>query len=359
MTRWAVTWEWLRSAIAHIPFRLRLFAGAVLFAIAVVSVLDAYFGRIRGLPSTDRRVTLVQLDEERFYARLQEAQRATMTASLRCRRVALVRLGLTSAIEPSAAPTSALSRLAGRDLEAVAFYAAGTDTVFTRHKRDPEVRHEWIHAVDDQSSDRMRRAASAPTTDQAIALRAAIEGTALVAVRQDSYRTVFTGDLDHNAWVFAYTLGPQYVKMAAGNGLPEALALSPKTSYEVVYGKVPPGRRLIDAPYLLPGEELLCSDELGIAGTLTAFQRSNAPRAEAEKALLGWRGDRVDLIRGPTGERIEWRIAVGTRDAHEAWLRGPGLHIPLTAQRTVVLPFLSDEAPTEYATPSPFSSLGR
>jgi hypothetical protein len=290
---------------------------------------------VPGVPAPRRVITIQRLVADSFAARLATVSDRALTPGRRCQRLALHALGLVRAVEP---PTQAVNdppataawdarRLARGDSRptVTAFYGQGTDTIVAMETASHRaLAHEWVHAVDDERSDRLARGAGPNTTDEALALHAAIEGTAMVAVPMSLPAVAFTSDLDINAWILAYAIGPRYIRRVTHGALPAAFALSPGSVWEILFGPSASraSRPPLEPPALAGGERLLCSDQLGALAVLTALRRTRISAGEASTMARAWAGDRVDRVLERDGSvRVVWRVRFTTGHARVAWAR--------------------------------------
>ncbi len=334
--------------------RLRLFLALVVLATVASAVLTRLSGapalRVAGLPAPRRAITVRELTPSAFNDRIAQLRRAALTTPVRCQRSALLELGLIHDVEPSVdvnveSVSEALSGAAALG----AFYIAGSDTIVTVDRHAATITHEWVHAIDDQVSQRMHRARDAVTTDERIALRAAIEGTAIVASRSATLQRALTTDLDANAWVMAYGVGPRYVRHAAqdtaigthgaeAESMRRVLALVPATSYEVLFSDRPTPLVSLKPAIVGPGERILCSDEVGALGILTVLRHAPVTARSAQHIAHAWRGDRVDVIAGEAGtRRIVWLIVFGDSAARATWERYGAPYARLHSARSDIL----------------------
>lgn len=296
-------------------------------AFAVAMTLYARFARTRGIPSAPGAITIELLDPQAFDARLAAAEETT--SDVRCRRLAMEDLGLLQ----GSSGTDPRHSLAGylRTSTVTAAYLRGTDTIFTIERSGPTIRHEWIHAVEDQLQDRLDRQASAPTTDESIALRAAIEGTASHFTQSGPSTLFFSPDLDVTALTISYIAGPAYVALVAPT-IEEAFSLLPHSVAQVLFPDSAQAWGHIVAPVSTPA---LCVDRLGPAGILTAAVGSGMPQPEALKLAARWTGDLVWRgVREPGGVPVtEWYVRFADADASHAWQLGPAARLGLASVR--------------------------
>lgn len=285
---------------------------------------------IPGLPEPVRPIALAVRSPTELTARLEIERRKDAGEISRCSRLGLLDLRLVEEIEaPPALPVLSVTDRLFDGRTSPAFYVAGSDTVFLPSENHPSLAHEWIHALDDQSSSRMREAMD-PTTplDRRIALRAAIEGAAIHVIGARAYPLPLIDDFDANIWTFAYTLGPAYVRGAAGSDAAAALALRPATTYEVLFGETPEPRATEWSSQ--PGD-LLCAEELGVLALLTGMNRADAVRDEILSVARAWAGDRME-VRLHNGVRTTyWSVAFSDERAADIWRRTGKLSLQMTA----------------------------
>lgn len=319
----------------HIPqlqsFKRLFVLGAVILCASLFSRVWLYVEerevpRIKGLPQPIRPIHIVELESDQFQNRLNAERHRNAGAEARCQRLAMFHLGLVSMVEPPITPPyeSWLDKILPQ-VSVPAFYIGGTDTIYTIDRLHPSVRHEWVHAIDDQYSERIRRSSHVATTDERVALRAAIEGTAQVLIGAPPIPLPIEPDLDRGAWAFAYNVGPLYVKRQASHDLSELFALAPRTTHEVLYDNSQDPVDIAPPP-LAPRERLLCSDRLGALGVLVAFRKFNSLTPEVYHTARSWRGDRLDLLLVGDRHRIRWHVVFADSQAARFWAQGPAAH---------------------------------
>lgn len=291
--------------------------------------------RFPGLPTPARPIAVAVMPPADLANRLALEQRSDHGHRSRCTRLGLLALGLVETIEPPPLfpSRSILDRIFGYEVTP-AFYVTGTDTIFVSTKDHPSLAHEWIHALDDQHGTRLRDAIDpAVSLDRRIALRAAIEGTAIHLVGSQPQTLLLGNDFDVNSWTFAYSIGPRYVSVLARRDAARALRLRPESVYEVLFLAAPPVRNTDWADW--PGT-LLCEDELGVLALLTAMNQSGAAsRDDAMRVARAWAGDRLS-VRLLDGERlIFWEIALADSLAASIWRRTGKLHLSLVGSAHV------------------------
>lgn len=330
------------------PRRLVVFGAATAAMLGVGAAWDRFGGEatptVAGLPAARRPVAIQRVPDDSLRETLAALEAMALTDETRCRRRGLQQLGLVATVETPALSTvnSWQQRATGRPTIGAVYVpiAAGDKGGRILATADDRLTlaHEYVHAIDDQRSGRMALARRARSTDEQLALRAAIEGTAMAAVGTAPLRAPLTGDLDRNAWVLAYGIGPRWVHARTRNELPaagrdegrwtrlaramqpaaprgdghataaplarasgaprpadadgwlaRALALMPGTTYEVLLGAaaptlpetdgVPRGDEMpayaqVPAAPLAPGERRMCSDGVGALGMLTLLRQS-------------------------------------------------------------------------------------
>lgn len=296
-------------------------------------------------PEHERPITVTVLEPADFQERLADASTHQGAPTERCRRLGLSALGLVRSIEPPASGVEAgwLQRITGFD-PFTSFYLAGTDTVFTLRARSPSIVHEWVHALDDQTSPRMAEAAKAATTDRRLAIRAAIEGTAQALTQTPPPSLPVTANLDRNAWWFAYVAGFDYARPTYRLGDVDAMfRIAPGTSYEVLYGSA---RRAVEIPQAnrpAPSMEHLCSDRLGVVGLLTALKASAAYEGTVRRVVRDWQGDRMDVFSTASGIRhTVWTVAFSDPEALRLWAMGPATLLGAKSEAVEVRGILTD-----------------
>jgi hypothetical protein len=355
--------EQAQPSSALLPLRLARFLGAALTLWLGHAVFTRIFPEEAGLPAAQRTVQVVELDEAAFRARLRDAVRTSLTPEQRCRRLGLMDLGLVSSVEPRLPGHGILDRLVGEETPP-AFYVPGSDSVFVSSRQRAIVRHEMVHAIEDQYSTRQQEAETA-TTDRRIAMRAAIEGTAVVLAGGGARPGRFGGNMDVNAWILAYALGPEFMRASVERDPVAAFGVRPRTTYEVLFREPPASRAVLPPEEPGDGETLLCSDELGILGLTSALRSTGATSQEAETVGRAWRADRLDVLSVGMGRRVVWSVAFADPAARDLWLRVPGVSLPLTSKgvtlRTVLVADPERDR-TEESAPTPATrlrSLGR
>ena len=336
----------MRGVWRHVPRRVRILAGCVVVVAILLHSNIHQTGdpapHIAGLPQATHPITIYKMTASEFVERLRQIRSASVTLDVRCQRLALHALGLVQQIEPQLdLTTTALSTaLAGPTL-VDAYYAAGTDTIYAVDPSAATVAHEWIHAIDDQYGRRMREAARATTTDARMALRAAIEGTAVRTLNSPPLVVPLSTDLDANSWVLAYGLGPHYIERETGGDMTRALTLAPHTSYEILFDQRLP-RLQLDSAVVQATDRRLCSDQVGALGVLTALRTAAIPGTAAWTIARAWRGDRLDVVITPANQRIVvWTVAFADTLAATAWQRWTrpltGLHLDQSIDLRVIV----------------------
>jgi hypothetical protein len=338
--------------------------------LTVVSVpVDAYLNHrasslrpaVPGLPAAPRALTLQYLEPQALNRRLADVHRAEYSDTVRCRRLGLMALGLVHVVEPPPLfmPTGWLDRfLPGNAMGG--FYVPGSDTLFLPATMSVDMAHEVVHAYDDQTGTRIRQQSRAHTTDEGVALRAAIEGSAIVASHGTAVAALFNGDLDNNAVVLAYGMGPSYVRQAARDDMAAMMRLAPMTTAAILFAgdNAPASPRLHwPDPVLAPGERVLCADVVGALGVLTALAGMDAPLRDATAVAGGWAGDRVLVVDTPSGPRADWSIAFRDSAAAAIWSNGPAAAFTLARPRATVHTLLMPGGGRP--APSPLERLGK
>lgn len=300
--------------------------------------------RLRGLPEPIRPIHIIELPIDELQARLDLERRKNAGADARCQRLAMFYLGLISTVEPMIVPPyeSWLEKIFAQPT-VPAFYVGGTDTIYTIDRSHPAIRHEWVHAIDDQHAMRISRSGeNLMTTDERLALRAAIEGTAQVLNGLSSVPLPLEPDLDRSAWAFAYNVGPLYIKRQARHDPHHLFSLVPRTTHAVLYDETINDPVPIPAPLLQSNERLLCSDRLGALALLVAFKITGPVTNITYHVARSWAGDRLDLILADHQHRARWHIAFSDSLAAQAWLKGPAIHlsrfssIPIQMETTII-----------------------
>lgn len=308
---------------------------------------------IPGLPPPSRPVVIATKPLSELRARLQLDLQRDHGAQTRCTRLGLYELGLVDTIESSSLRLlpSLIDRVLGHESSPV-FYVAGSDTIFLSTKNHPSLPHEWVHALDDQHSDRMREAFATTTSlDRRIALRAVIEGTAIVLVGGEHQPLQLTDNFDLNSWTFAYTFGPSYVSTHAGNDSRAALELWPATTYEVLFLAPPQTRNEAWSDH--PGS-LLCEDELGVLALITAMSGAGASREETLLVARSWTGDRLEVRLTDGVRRTTWEVAFTQPEAAAVWRRTAKLNLHLTSSAQLLERIVDSPADRD---PHPLKSL--
>ena len=324
----------IKKVFFTLPPRTRAGIVAVFFlgvGLGLLSyVSERHFGASPPLPP-HRPIAVVESTPASLNARLQRAISQDLDGTARCQRVALVELGIARGADgvPDVSPN--LIGMLRQATLAPTFYLHSSDTIFTADRLSPVVEHEMIHALDDQYSGRMTRATKAETTDERIALRAAIEGTALYMTNARPRQITMGPDIDRVALSLAYRWGPDYVaKNTTGRSLEQAFALEPETSYEVLF-HVPPAAvsRLGEAT--LDGtdsdSEFLCSDRLGPAGVISAyFATHETPDPdEALRFAEAWVDDLLVRTHDEYGAHVTWMVRFRNQAWARRWLATVGL----------------------------------
>lgn len=322
-----------------LPGRFQLFAGAGVAALVLSSLSGNAPVRVDGLPPVERPITVTEVSTSEFERLLRSRPDGGDTNLEQCRRAGLRRLGLVSTAESDGVGEAIVSRITGQPMSA-AFYRAGSDTVFTTDREHPAVRHEYVHAIDDQLGPRMQLAARG-TTDRQAALRAAIEGTAVARLRTSPAAVPFGKDLDVNAWALAYGLGAGYVREHAQGNWEKAMALAPKTTYEILFGYPPPRRSSLPLP---PDQDALCQDEVGVLGVITALQASGIGGEDATRIARAWVGDRLRVYRENDAVRSSWTVEFADSLAAAEWRRGPQLRLAMTKSDVRLTTRIADES---------------
>lgn len=328
----------------RLPVRWLVLGGTS--ALCSLILLGQQWWIARGPGQLRRPVAVVELDPADLNRRLDEAQRLAMTPALRCRRLALRDLGLVAEVEPRADAPGLVERLWPTP-RVPAFYAQGRDTIYTVDRHAPSVRHEWVHAWEDQHGDRMRRAESA-STDEQIGLRAVIEGTAMAVTHTPGLGVRWFPDLDAAAWSLAYGLGPGYVARRTGDALAAGVAIRPVTTYDVLFDRrsttpasVTPMERdsaqsAATPGHPLTGEAPACSDRLGPLAVLVAGLQAGLPEGDALSTARSWAGDTVVVRVVPAGRRVAWTVLFRDQAAVQQFARTTNRAPNLAGARVLV-----------------------
>lgn len=304
-------------------------------AVGVVG-LGAFYGftafeggnvNTEGLLEAKRPIAVVTLDKAKFYRLLnQEQQRRYGHSALRCQRRALKQLGVVDRIEPNylhpdlgVLPQDALSRawngvvsalqgaLDGADV--ASFYRTGSDTIYVNRDQGGTLKHEVVHALEDQWSDRPERLREAATTDQRLALKAVIEGTALHFGGGKGATEWYTGDFDQDSWIFIYRAGESYLQQRGSRDLQSAFELTPEHTYPILTGDDRNQYLRPEPAEAASGEKRLCSDELGAFGVYSYLLAAGLKAEDVALVSASWMGDRIDHLGQEAGERrTVWRL---------------------------------------------------
>lgn len=217
------------------------------------------------------------------------------------------------------------------------YYRLGSDTIHLASEDQSILRHEWIHALHDQYGNLTAQFRNARTTDQKLAVRSVLEGTAVLFASGETPEGTPSRDLDRNAYHLAYRVAPEYVAKASDGDLIRAFSLRPSTTYEIFFQR-PRSPVAIGAPETLPDEQIRCTDQVGVLGLLTTLVADGSVSQNDYLPILSsWAGDRLDVIERNGQQRVVWQIALRDKSAREAFLRGPAFSIPLTRPATRVL----------------------
>lgn len=308
------------------PSRLVLAAvlGVVLFLYIPRQLLQGDENVSAGLPPSLRPIHVVTHTDEVYDTELQHIFQSATANITSCQQYGMRQLGILRKRIYQRDESSFLEWLleeTGLLQSSVypAFYKAGSDTIHVLKKDEGILRHEWVHALHDQYADFPQLFAETQTTDELLALRAIIEGVAVVlsggAATPLSPRTT----IDGNAFHLAYTLAPAWV-MRRMQGQPlDAFQLHAESAYEIMFDRA----RL---PALLPptpletGEEIACVDRLGVLALLSLMRQANAPSHQTEQVLRSWRSDRLDVVSKSDGQhRVVWSILFDSDRAAEIW----------------------------------------
>lgn len=275
-----------------------------------------------GLPEAKRPVVIQELPEDRFELLLEKMGDLEQTPEARCRRKSMHMLGLVSHMEVSSQSQSLITRLGLSPGSIHALYRTGTDTIYLLEGAFESATHEYIHALDDQYSERLAIAKSG-TTDQKVAIRAVVEGTVANHLGTPLAYRSFTTDMDQNSFHLVRIYGQKIVERRAGADLEKAFQIIPKSTYEILWDEVPANSHDFDAPHLEKNEEIVCTDELGVLGVVTALKRHKLPDKETAFTAREWVGDRVDLIKTENGYRVMWQVAFSDPEAVTIWSEAP------------------------------------
>lgn len=220
----------------------------------------------------------------------------------------------------------------GKDISA--FYVIGSDTMHvTSGASRAEVRHESVHAIHDQYANLRTVLQQDRTTDAHIAVRALAEGLARNLSGEYPTGAGMGTTIGSFARFLSSEVAPAYIQERVAGDPMAGMELSARSVRDIAFGAT----QLVEPPVLAldDGDELLCSDRLGIAGVAAALKQAGASESEIAHSLSAWLGDRMDLIRASSGEtRVVWSLNFATREAAASWTRGPGLLIPLTRPAT-------------------------
>jgi len=253
---------------------------------------------------------VVSLSPRHFDNRLRREQRQLMTIQERCTRRGLVALGLVSHVEPPAAISVRRGAFwepiqdLWRPGQAQAFYVPGRDTILVVEGAESSIRHELVHAWEDERSPRMKTTATGSLTlDERMAWRAAIEATAIILAGERSLLAKPSASLDANAWLLAYSIAPAWAYERAGSDAARLTALRPISAASVLFGQSPV---LPALPTPAPNE---CVDRIGPLGILTlALVADPKNEASAWKLARSWRGDALRV----SNNSVRWTISMSS-----------------------------------------------
>lgn len=320
----------MRQSWQDLPTRWK--GGSVVLAgmglLLVAGVVQKLFTQphLDTLPPPRQVITIVEAPPEQLYQRLQKMRNQKFQdPTFRCQRLALHQLGLVEEVEPTfqtrpqhpdlgqlIKQTLGLSH--GRQLQIKAFYLQGTDTIFVREGASKGViQHELAHALENQHTSRMEILKQAPSFDQRLALRVAIEGTALVAggkaARSPTGNTLYSENLDHNETLERYLESIRYVHRRADGNARKALQLQPASMYEVLYGEPRKGD-LWPETSTQPNR---CSNQLGVVGLATALRQIPMLGVDRQRIMRHWVDDQ--LLYSPDQQQGTWKIALSDHRA--------------------------------------------
>lgn len=290
----------------------------LLICLGILAAARLFAAEDRPLPlELTRPVHVSHLEEDAFVARWREVVRAGMSEEGRCRRIALHRLALITSIESRMAERGILG---DRNIPR-AFYVSGTDSIFVLEGESASViRHEMVHALDDQTSDRISLLADPSlTTDEVAALRAAMEGLATAWAHVRLFPIRWSGNLDHNTLVLSYLHAAHLSRAGESISPAEAIAIVPPGTYALLFpGAADPHRSTWHSGGgEQDGEGARCSDVGGALAVFTALLSAGTERATAELATRDWIGDRITLNR--SGD-VHWSAAFASQWALDTWV---------------------------------------
>lgn len=289
---------------------------------------------------------VVELTPMDMNKRLDAMQRKGITPLVRCRRLAMKELGIIAQIEPPITLKDnswldKMTRTVTEKAKVEAFYVVGRDTLYVLSRQSPAIAHELVHAWEDRQSDRMR-SAQAATTDQQIALRAAIEGTAVLATKQPRPSLNLGPNLDDNAWGLAYSLGPRYVERFGRTGPRSWLELRPESTYDLMYDKI--GTQAIEPPQ--DSAATGCSDRLGPLAVLTAALAWQTEMPLALRLARQWRGDRLDVWADGVSRQVKWQVVFDDSLSTSDWNQIVQNTQTLPKDRVIVYGWTTAKTPT-------------
>lgn len=200
-----------------------------------------------------------------------------------------------------------------------AFYKAGTDTIYVLRDDKIILSHEWVHALHDQYANFHALFEQAKTTDELLALRAIIEGVAVVFSSGMPTPLSPRPTIDGNAFYLAYTLAPTWVKSRAHGRPVNAFGLYAESAYEIMFDR-PRSPVALPPASLDAGEEIACTDRLGVLGLLSLLRQAGAHDYQIDQILRSWRSDRLDVVAKTNGQyRLVWNILFDSERAAEIW----------------------------------------